>query len=118
MSDINATDDIKRLNEILSLFCLEHLFNELQSHGALQYLNAEDIKDAIEDIGFRSEFRENLFNWRKNKLISDRESEEPRMGLNLRIQGLQPRFRLPFRFRGPVTNRTMAHAFENPLSAL
>lgn len=38
------------------------------TYKSLKYLSAEDIKDAIPNVGLRAEFRVKLFRWRKTEV--------------------------------------------------
>jgi len=38
------------------------------TYRSLKYINSDDIRDAISNVGLRAEFREKLFFWRKSEV--------------------------------------------------
>ncbi|XP_058976925.1 uncharacterized protein LOC101889627 isoform X3 [Musca domestica] len=71
-------DDDSRLRKLLQEFQLESVFDYLKaaqvSYRSLQYMQAEDIKEAIPPLGLRIEFREKLFTWKKVQFGIDDET--------------------------------------------
>ncbi|XP_070852414.1 uncharacterized protein [Drosophila suzukii] len=72
---IDEMDDEAQLKTLLKSFNLEAITENLKSCGityrSLKYINTDDIRDAISNVGLRAEFREKLFFWRKSEFNID-----------------------------------------------
>ncbi|XP_067634203.1 uncharacterized protein [Eurosta solidaginis] len=74
----NNNDDDSKLMNLLKEFDLELLYTHLKLNDitfrSLLYLTVDDINTAIRHLGYRAEFREKLFVWRKEKLSTSEKS--------------------------------------------
>ncbi|XP_037826983.1 uncharacterized protein LOC119614966 isoform X2 [Lucilia sericata] len=76
MDDQN--DDDSLLQVLLKSFNLEEAYQYLKAakvtYKSLQYIQKEEIKEAIPPLGLRIEFREKLFKWKKQQFEIDDET--------------------------------------------
>ncbi|KAL7725100.1 hypothetical protein ACLKA6_018809 [Drosophila palustris] len=69
MEDDKKSDAADQLLELLKQFQLEEAYEYLMdaqvTYESLEYMQKDDIKEAIPPLGLRMQFREKLFNWKK-----------------------------------------------------
>ncbi|XP_070854082.1 uncharacterized protein [Drosophila suzukii] len=73
-------NDELQLQSLLVSFGLPEVFEELNRKGvtfkSLKFLTADDIRDAIGNIGIRAEFRYKLLGWQKSQNFGEDSGEE------------------------------------------